>query len=81
MKAWAHSAIVLFCVGCSSPIHGAAGIEFTDVFGAGEAGNYAYRIPVMEQAPDGTLLAFAEARRDNAADPGMGDNDIDLVTK
>lgn len=40
-----------------------------------------YRIPALETAPDGTLLAFAEGRKYNWEDPGDGDNDIDLVLK
>ena len=53
----------------------------TDVFVSGSDGYHAYRIPVIETAPDGSLLAFAEARKHNLGDPGMEDNDIDLVCK
>ena len=53
----------------------------TDVFVSGSDGYRAYRIPVIETAPDGSLLAFAEARKHNLGDPGMENNDIDLVCK
>jgi sialidase-1 len=52
-----------------------------DVFVSGKDGYHAYRIPVIETAPDGSLLAFAEARKYNLGDPGMENNDIDLVCK
>ena len=55
--------------------------EQADVYVSGKDGYYGYRIPVIETAPDGSLLAFAEARKYNFGDPGMADNDIDLVCK
>jgi sialidase-1 len=58
----------------SPPVH-------VDVFIAGENGYHAYRIPAIEVAPDGSLLAFAEARKYNLGDPGMENNEIDLVSK
>jgi sialidase-1 len=51
------------------------------VFAAGQLGYACYRIPAIETAPDGSLLAFAEARRYNGGDPGMEGNEIDLVMK
>ena len=49
------------------------------VFRQGEAGYNTYRIPSIEHAADGTLIAFAEGRRDSRGDPGKGH--IDLVYK
>ena len=53
----------------------------TDVFVSGQDGYFAYRIPGLETAPDGSLLAFAEARKHHLGDPGYNDQDIDLVLK
>ncbi|MBL0158747.1 MAG: exo-alpha-sialidase [Bryobacterales bacterium] len=51
----------------------------TDVFRSGEEGYRSYRIPAIVAAADGSLLAFAEGRKENQGDPG--DGDIDLVLK
>jgi sialidase-1 len=48
-----------------------------DVFRAGDDGYHTYRIPALLATKKGTLLAFAEGRKDNAKDHG----DIDLVLK
>jgi sialidase-1 len=53
----------------------------TDVFVSGKEGYFGYRIPAIETAPDGALLAFAEARKFNLGDPGYEGNDIDLVCR
>ena len=58
-----------------------ADLSHTDVFVSGKDGYHAYRIPALETAPDGSLLAFAEARKYNLGDPGMEKNEIDLVLK
>jgi sialidase-1 len=47
------------------------------VFQAGQDGYHTYRIPVIVQAKNGDLLAFAEGRKNSAADHG----DIDIVLK
>lgn len=56
-------------------------LEQTDVFVSGQDGYHTFRIPALETAPDGSLLAFAEARKYSAADPGFGKQEIDLVYK
>ena len=56
-------------------------LTHVDVFTAGKEGYDTYRIPAIETAPDGSLIAVAEARKYNASDPGMNNNDIDLVIK
>src|SRR5690606_12387020 len=63
----------------SSPLARAAEIvlESQVLFAGGEGGYHTYRIPAMALTPDGTLLAFAEARKNSAADHG----DIDLVVR
>jgi sialidase-1 len=57
----------------------AAPPESTDVFAERTGGYFAYRIPALETAPDGSLIAFSEARKYNLGDPGFGKQDIDLV--
>jgi sialidase-1 len=54
-------------------------VTHTDVFVAGQHGYHTYRIPAIETAADGSLIAFAEARKYNMDDPGYGKQDIDLV--
>ena len=53
----------------------------TDLFVSGQGGYHTYRIPAIETAPDGSVLAFAEARKYHLGDPGYEGNDIDLVEK
>ena len=53
----------------------------TDVFVSGQDGYHTFRIPAIETAPDGSLIAFAEARKYTSEDPGFGRQDIDLVCK
>ncbi|NLX56924.1 MAG: exo-alpha-sialidase [Planctomycetaceae bacterium] len=52
-----------------------------DVYVSGTEGYFAFRIPAIETAADGSLLAFAEARKYNLDDPGYGKQDIDLVLR
>jgi sialidase-1 len=49
----------------------------TDLFVAGDGGYHTFRIPSIVVTPKGTLIAFAEGRRDAAADSGH----IDLVAR
>jgi sialidase-1 len=56
-------------------------LEHVDVYTSGEDGYQIYRIPAIETALDGSLLAFAEARKYGGSDPGYGKQDIDLVLK
>ena len=54
-------------------------IDHVDVFASGSEGYHTFRIPAVVRAPDGSLLAFVEGRKENRRDPGGGD--IDLVAK
>lgn len=56
-------------------------LAHVDVFFSGKDGYAGYRIPAIETAADGSLLAFAEARKYNLSDPGGKGNEIDLVLK
>ena len=55
----------------------AEGITENVVFENGQDGYTCYRIPAIVKAPNGDLLAFAEARRNDCGDFG----DVDLVLK
>lgn len=62
----------------------AGGDEFpqsTDVYTSGEDGYFAYRIPAVATSSEGTLLALAEARKNNLSDPGGQGQEIHLVVK
>ncbi len=55
----------------------ARGQELRYIYKSGENGYQCFRIPAIVTTTSGTLLAFAEARRNNCGDAG----DIDLVLK
>lgn len=65
----------------TTPISPTAEVFQVDVFEAGEDGYFAYRIPALETAPNGALLAFAEGRKFQLEDPGGKGQEIDLVMK
>ncbi len=80
MRRVASLSFVVLLVACPLA-RGAELLEHSDVFVSGKDGYHTYRIPAIEAAADGSLVAFAEARKYNMDDPGMGNNDIDLVMK
>lgn len=49
----------------------------TNVFSRGSGGYHTYRIPAIIKAPDGTLLAFCEGRKNSPSDAGK----IDMLLK
>jgi len=72
---------VLFVLAASALAWGESGLTHVDVFTSGTDGYHSYRIPAIETAADGSLVALCEARKYSLADPGYGKQDIDLVCK
>lgn len=63
---------------CVCPLFAQSGPVFSGtVFEKGDNGVHTYRIPSMVQTNAGTILAFAEARKNSSKDTG----DIDLVLR
>ncbi|MBI3118715.1 MAG: SUMF1/EgtB/PvdO family nonheme iron enzyme, partial [Candidatus Hydrogenedentes bacterium] len=69
----AHSDIGFRVVVGETPVKAAGEPEFTNVFVAGEEGVNTYRIPALLLTPDGSLLAFCEARKESQADASPTD--------
>ena len=55
----------------------ASDVPKVTVFKSGQGGYHTFRIPVIARAKNGDMLAFAEGRKNSAADHG----DIDIVVK
>lgn len=74
-----HAILLLLSIVCCSRSLLAADerVFQTDVFTSGQDGYAAYRIPSLVLAPDDSLLAICEGRRNSKSDTG----DIDLVVK
>lgn len=72
---------LFFCFGstafASSALDGSQTDSLNFIFKAGENGYSCFRIPALIRTNSGSLLAFAEARKNNCGDSG----DIDLVVK
>ena len=73
--------VLSLLVSCVVAAAGEQTLKHVDVFVSGQDGYAGYRIPALETAADGSLLAFAEARKYNLADPGGKGQEIDLVLK
>jgi sialidase-1 len=73
----ATAATIAVAAAVTAPPKQIADALLTEVFIAGEGAYHTYRIPSAIVTPNGTLLAFAEGRKADAADAG----DIDLVLR
>jgi sialidase-1 len=73
----ATAATIAVAAAVTAPPKQIADALLTEVFIGGEGAYHTYRIPSAIVTPNGTLLAFAEGRKADAADAG----DIDLVLR
>ncbi|MET8824706.1 sialidase family protein [Streptomyces sp. NPDC004610] len=71
------SAVLFTPLSGALPSHAAGGCEASVPYTASRGGYDTYRIPAVVRTPQGTVLAFAEGRRDGAGDSG----DIDVVVR
>ncbi len=78
---WALLVMVASLTLGAAPAPAEDALQHVDVFVSGTGGYHTFRIPAIETAPDGSLLAVAEARKHSSADPGWEGQDIDLVCK
>jgi hypothetical protein len=73
----AQSTVLTGCLLLPTAICAAQPLEEVTVFQSGTSGYHTFRIPAIVRANDGTLLAFAEGRRNSRSDFG----DIDVVLR
>lgn len=78
MKVW-HFSVWLFALALPTIARAEPMFTHVDVFTSGTEGYHTFRIPAIITAPDGSLIAIAEGRKEDRRDPGGGD--IDLVYK
>src|SRR5690554_6596658 len=77
MNLWISLLLLSHIYHWNSPVHQAEGLTETILFAGKSNGYHTYRIPSIIVTPEGTVLAFAEGRKDNGSDTG----DIDLLLK
>ena len=71
------STMMLVVIGWASVSIASPSFQESVLFTSGDGGYHTYRIPTLAVMPNGTVLVFAEGRKNSAADDG----DIDLVMR